>query len=155
MHLRAWPGLMSCSHIKSILQNYPALLYLQEFWCLWHQLGCQWLTVVNSPNDKQSQKLFLNEIFTVLYNNMKIILSSWKRHSQRNKTSMYRSTQANTGQLHVGELRAIAFFSVICGGSDSKASAYNAGDLISGMGRSPGEGNSNPLQYSCLEKALK
>ena len=39
------------------------------------------------------------------------------------------------------------------GGSDSKASAYNAGDpgLIPGLGRSPGEGNGNPLQYSCLE----
>ena len=35
-----------------------------------------------------------------------------------------------------------------------KASAYNAGDLgsIPGLGRSPGEGNGNPLQYSCLEK---
>ena len=35
------------------------------------------------------------------------------------------------------------------GGSDGKASAYNAGDpgLISGSGRSPGEGNGNPLQY--------
>ena len=34
-------------------------------------------------------------------------------------------------------------------GSDSKASAYNAGDLgsISGSGRSPGEGKGNPLQY--------
>ena len=39
------------------------------------------------------------------------------------------------------------------GGSDSKASAYNAGDPGStpGSGRSPGEGNGNPLQYSCLE----
>ena len=39
------------------------------------------------------------------------------------------------------------------GGSDSKAPAYNAGDLgsIPGLGRSPGEGNGNPLQYSCLE----
>ena len=39
------------------------------------------------------------------------------------------------------------------GGSDSKASAYNAGDPVSipGWGRSPGEGNGNPLQYSCLE----
>ena len=39
------------------------------------------------------------------------------------------------------------------GGSDSKASAYNAGDpgLIPGLGRSPGEGNSNPFQYSGLE----
>ena len=36
--------------------------------------------------------------------------------------------------------------------TDSKASVYNAGDLgsIPGSGRSPGEGNSNPLQYSCL-----
>ena len=38
------------------------------------------------------------------------------------------------------------------GGSDGKASAYNAGDLGSNpaLGRSPEEGNGNPLQYSCL-----
>ena len=38
------------------------------------------------------------------------------------------------------------------GGSDGKASAYNVGDLgsISGSGRSPGERNGNPPQYSCL-----
>ena len=38
------------------------------------------------------------------------------------------------------------------GGSDGKASVYNAGDLGSspGLGRSPGEGNGNPLQYYCL-----
>ena len=38
------------------------------------------------------------------------------------------------------------------GGADSKESACNAGDpgLIPGLGRSPGEGNDNPLQYSCL-----
>ena len=42
------------------------------------------------------------------------------------------------------------------GGSDSKESACNAGDLglIPGLGRSPGEGNGNPLQYSCLENFL-
>ena len=41
------------------------------------------------------------------------------------------------------------------GGSDGEASACNAGDpgLIPGLGRSPGEGNGNPLQYSCLEKS--
>ena len=41
------------------------------------------------------------------------------------------------------------------GGSDGKATAYNAGDPGSfpGSGRSPGEGNGNPLQYSCLEKS--
>ena len=39
------------------------------------------------------------------------------------------------------------------GGSDSKASVYDAGDLGSspGSGRSLGEGNGNPLQYYCLE----
>ena len=38
------------------------------------------------------------------------------------------------------------------GGSDGKESACNVGDLgsVPGLGRSPGEGNSNPLQYSCL-----
>ena len=42
------------------------------------------------------------------------------------------------------------------GGSDGKASACNAGDpgLIPGSGRSPGEGNGNPLQYSCLENSM-
>ena len=39
------------------------------------------------------------------------------------------------------------------GGSDGKESACNAGDLslIPGLGRSPGDRNGNPLQYSCLE----
>ena len=42
------------------------------------------------------------------------------------------------------------------GGSEVKASACNAGDLgsIPGSGRSPGEGNGNPLQYSCLENSM-
>ena len=41
-------------------------------------------------------------------------------------------------------------------GSEVKASACNAGDLssIPGSGRSPGEGNDNPLQYSCLENPM-
>ena len=42
------------------------------------------------------------------------------------------------------------------GGSDGKASVYNAGDLGSmpGSGGFPGEGNDNPLQYSCLENPM-
>ena len=42
------------------------------------------------------------------------------------------------------------------GGSDSKESAWNAGDLglIPGSRRSPGRGNGNPLQYSCLEHSM-
>ena len=42
------------------------------------------------------------------------------------------------------------------GGSDGKVSVCNAGDpgSIPGLGRSPGEGNSSPLQYSCLENPM-
>ena len=42
------------------------------------------------------------------------------------------------------------------GGSDGKESAYRARDpsSIPGSGRSPGEGNGNPLQYSCLENSM-
>ena len=42
------------------------------------------------------------------------------------------------------------------GGSDGKESACNAGDpgSVPGSGRAPGEGNGNPLQYSCLENSM-
>ena len=44
-------------------------------------------------------------------------------------------------------------YTIFSGGSEVKASASNVGDpgSIPGSGRSPGEGNGNPLQYSCLE----
>ena len=40
--------------------------------------------------------------------------------------------------------------------SDNKESACNVGDpgSISGLGRSHGEGNGNPIQYSCLENPM-
>ena len=45
---------------------------------------------------------------------------------------------------------------LLYGGSAGKESACIAGDLdlIPGLGRSPGEGNGNPLQYSCLESSM-
>ena len=50
----------------------------------------------------------------------------------------------------------IMFLMGFHGGSDSKASVCNAEDpgSIPGSGRSPGEGNGNPLQYSCLENPM-
>ena len=41
-------------------------------------------------------------------------------------------------------------------GSDGKEYACNVGDpgSVPGLGRSPGEGNGNPLQYSCLENSM-
>ena len=55
-------------------------------------------------------------------------------------------------RIQMTSLTCLAFGS----GSDGKASAYNAGDpgSIPGLGRSPGEGNGNPLQYSCLENPM-
>ena len=46
------------------------------------------------------------------------------------------------------------FYWGFSGGSNGKESTCNAGDLglIPGLGRSPGEGNGYPLQYSCLEQ---
>ena len=42
------------------------------------------------------------------------------------------------------------------GGSNGKESACNAGDLgsIPGLGKYPGKGNGNPLQYSCLDNSM-
>jgi len=50
----------------------------------------------------------------------------------------------------------IKFMVDFAGGSDGKASAYNVGDpsSIPGLERSPGEGNGNSLQYSCLENPM-
>ena len=47
-------------------------------------------------------------------------------------------------------------YKIKAGGSDGKESACNAGDQgsVPGSGRSPGEGNGNPLQYSCLENSM-
>ena len=54
--------------------------------------------------------------------------------------------------MGVGLVRSLDF----PGGSDGKASVYNVGDpgLSPGLGRSPGEGNGNPLQYYCLENPM-
>ena len=48
------------------------------------------------------------------------------------------------------------FFLEFPGGSEGKVFAYNEGDLGSfpGWGRSSGEGNGTPLQYSCLENPM-
>ena len=54
--------------------------------------------------------------------------------------------------------RILQFYVGVCfpSGSDSKASVCNVGDLgsIPGLGRSFGEGNGSPLQYSCLENPM-
>ena len=50
----------------------------------------------------------------------------------------------------------VSFSFLFVGGSDGKESAHNAGESgsIPGLGRSPGEGKGNPIQYSCLENSM-
>ena len=63
-------------------------------------------------------------------------------------------TIALTRRTFVGKVMSLGLG--FPGGSDGKASARNAGDpgSIPGLGRSPGEGNGNPLQHSCLENPM-
>ena len=79
------------------------------------------------------------------------------QHSHQDITT--RKTIALTIWTFVGKVMSLLFNMLSrtspCG-SDGKASAYNAEDpgLIPGSGRSSGEGNGNPLQYSCLENPM-
>ena len=67
-------------------------------------------------------------------------MSDQKKHHQLENTISY----------------LITYFMGFPGGSDGKESVCNAGDpgSISGSGRSPGEENGNPLQYSGLENLM-
>ena len=79
------------------------------------------------------------------------------QHSHQDITT--RKTIALTIWTFVGKVMSLLFNMLSrtspCG-SDGKASAYNAEDpgLIPGSGRSSGEGNGTPLQYSCLENPM-
>ena len=68
----------------------------------------------------------------------------------REKSSFCGSVFLNFRFWHCREVKGFP------GGSDGKDSACNAGDpgSVPGLGRSPGEGNSYSLQYSCLENSM-
>ena len=77
-------------------------------------------------------------------------MSTWLKESFLPSTDYLRQIRYVISLVHylnVGEP---------AGGSDGKESACNAGDLdsIPGLGRSPGAGHGNPLQYSCLENPI-
>ena len=71
---------------------------------------------------------------------------------------IFPAQELNQGLLHCRQI----LYQLSCQESTSlvaqmvKVSVYNGGDLhsIPGLGRSPGEGNGNPLQYSCLENPM-
>ena len=69
-------------------------------------------------------------------------------------------SQHHLSGFEIAQLNSITSTSFVCsdfpGGSDGKASVYNAGDpgSIPGLGRAPGEGNGNPLLDYCLENPM-
>ena len=68
----------------------------------------------------------------------------------------FSSTTVRNNSLVLSLLKELPlWFRAFPGGSDNKESACNAGDpsSIRGLGRSPGGGRGNPLQYSCLENS--
>ena len=69
------------------------------------------------------------------------------------KCDMHPPMENHTVQFHCPKN---SFLKGFPDGSDGKESACNTGDLglIPRLGRSPGEGNGNLLQYSCLENAM-
>ena len=73
---------------------------------------------------------------------------------QKQKTNLW----LPKGKVGKGYIRGLGLIYIYYfpSGSDSKESACNSGDpgLIPGLGRSPGEGNGNTLQYSCLENPM-
>ena len=82
-------------------------------------------------------------------------LSLTKKKRQFNEQRIVFSTNGAGKSRHShakNELNVDIILFCFSGGSEDKVSAYNAGDpsLIPGSGRSPGEGNGNRFQYSCL-----
>ena len=79
------------------------------------------------------------------------------RKGQKSGTTCSTTSQNLSRCIHLGWIRhGLVHQGIFPGGSDGKVSAYNVGDLgsIPGSGRSPGEGNGNPLQYSYLENPM-
>ena len=95
---------------------------------------------------KPRKEWFKNKAFTWGFSFLKVVGS--KRRGK--------STRKTPGALEWQTTKSTIFLLGFPGGSEDKESAYNAGDLgsIPGLGRSPGEGNGNPLQYSCLENPM-
>ena len=71
-------------------------------------------------------------------------------------SSCLQSFPASGESVHFSNMCYLLVHQSFTGGSGCKTSAYNVGDLglIPGSGRSPGEGNGNPLQYSCLDNPM-
>ena len=79
-------------------------------------------------------------------------LATWNQSVLRKFWESHSSTEPNSICIYIYIRDNTVCLWGVPGGSDGKESACNVGDLgsILALGRSPEEGNGNPLQYSCL-----
>ena len=98
-----------------------------------------------------SESMLFNKL-SVSYSGVRIALI-WAGQSMAININFYVCVRRNLCMFFSVFVQTYVWKMGFPGGSEVKASACNAGDLgsIPGLGRSPGEGNGNPLQYSCLE----
>ena len=145
-----WPSrsLLPSSLLPSI---FPSIRFFSNEFALWIRWPKYWsFSFSRSPSNEYSDLIsFRMDWFDLLavQENLKSFFSTtiWEHQFFSAQPSLW----SNLSHLYMTTGKTIAF----PGGSEVKASACNAGDLgsIPGSGKSPGEGNGNPLQYSCLE----
>ena len=82
--------------------------------------------------------------------------STWDKSLYLIYVCLLISKKTDLGLITVSNILLITMPLGFPGGTDGKESACNAGDpgLSPRLGKSPGEGNGNPLQYSCLENSM-
>ena len=144
-----WPShsLLPSSLLPSI---FPSIRFFSNEFALWIRWPKYRSFSFRSPSNEYSDLIsFRMDWFDLLA--VQEILKSffsttiWEHQFFSAQPSLW----PKLSHLYMTTGKTIAFPS----GSEVKASAHNAGDLgsIPGSGRAPGEGNGNPLQYSCLE----
>ena len=107
------------------------------------QIRYSWLVTLPLPYSWNASSICLICLAPVI---MEIIANTQMKHTM---------FQALSHSISITVLRE-SIITEFPGGSGSKESAHSAGEpgSIPGSGRSPGEGNGNPLQYSCLENPM-
>ena len=97
-----------------------------------------------------------DEVLNVRVNEILSVWINGKAQGFQLRTETDPATQKSWKLNYPKKKVLLSLFGDFPGGSDGKASAYNAGDQgsIPGSGSSPGEGSGNPLQYSCLEDPM-
>ena len=136
-------------------QSYPAsgsFLVSQLFAIRWPKYSSFSFSI--SPSTDYSGLIFFRSDWLDLLE-VQGTLSSLHQH-QSSKVSIFQCSaflMVHLSHPYMTTGKTIALIRLTFGSSEGKASACNVGDpgSIPGSGRSLGEGNGNPLQYSCLE----